>query len=810
MAINKGNLDSYLTEKNNHLDLSVENIEGLKIAINENRVHTEGDDDENTISTDGSIGQLAINSTIDWDDSYYETEDEDGNKVIKRTTNATEKFEKIKSNLDTIARTDLTEDTIEDVNSNALFKEGAGKEWKKFGYASAKAAIVSIPGFSAIANTVNQFIPQDATGLNKALSGLDNKKDEYFNSIYYNTGTVMNDLTHFPTGAQESQKYGSMHSLPTTTGKFGEDIANAALNSLATLAGFSSYENMIDWSDDPEESALKLTAEETAKLNNITFDNFYDNDNRGTTIKSPRTMKNLMKNLVYFFDKGLESNKALAKGMKIGSIYVEPYMNTSIKSDNNLFGKPFSIPFEFNPEISEGGLKANYQTETLLGKSLAARYYVNTDSEPVTLKTKYIATSPNEETAKNQWGFDVEKFNEDWSVKKIKEVENYYRSLVFPFIDGNYLIKPPIVQIYIGNGHLNPTIANVLSYPLDTDAAKYFEYTKEFSDSTKKSSGEAKGGYNNVKRYVVTDVKIEDLENSNGWNYNQNARKGFQVTLTLAETTRNFLDTIPDYKTYFEFASSIAITNEPPINFNSSKTAKNGSYVNLGDNVEKAEKEIANIEEKIKETSKKIRNLKKEEFDEKINLIKLKLERAIDKSEFKELENQKTILENTYGKNFDIDKINNTKDMILEAGRKLYLFQDENGFNGWYKSVVSTGGSGEKALEKLIEAAMNLAGETEEMPGDLYIDRSSQEFKDAAWYLEHANDYNELVKKYYQKANDTVAKMEEVVNKEKDINRINSNIDDQLGQLNKEKQDYQKAVDAYKNIGAGKISSMFI
>jgi hypothetical protein len=83
-----------------------------------------------------------------------------------------------------------------------------------------------------------------------------------------------------------------------------------------------------------------------------------------------------------------------------------------------------------------------------------------------------------------------------------------------------------------------------------------------FSDSTKNEN--IVGGNISVKRYIVSDVKIEDIEGTNGWNYSTEfnfdndtitrirARRGFIVTLTLVETTRNFLDKIPDFKAYYD------------------------------------------------------------------------------------------------------------------------------------------------------------------------------------------------------------------------------------------------------------------
>ena len=83
----------------------------------------------------------------------------------------------------------------------------------------------------------------------------------------------------------------------------------------------------------------------------------------------------------------------------------------------------------------------------------------------------------------------------------------------------------------------------------------YFEHSLSFNENN--ANEDEKKGYFNVKRYVVTSVSIEDLENTNGWNYNVNTnipgtKRGFIVTLSLSETTRNFLDLVPDFKAYYD------------------------------------------------------------------------------------------------------------------------------------------------------------------------------------------------------------------------------------------------------------------
>ena len=253
-------------------------------------------------------------------------------------------------------------------------------------------------------------------------------------------------------------------------------------------------------------------------------------------------------------------------------MYIEPFYNTNNFSVS-------SIPFQFNPEIKEGAIKANYEEEKILGRITSARYYINTDSDPVTLTTKYICTCDQDfkemESYNNTINFGKthldKNWHEHWTQNELIRIENAYRSLVFPLKDGNYMVRPPVVQIYIGNNEENPTVRNVLTYPLAMPNKKnknrleesaqsisgdvYFKHSLSFNETNSKE--DEKKGYFNVKRYVVTSVSIEDLENTNGWNYNVNkdipgTKRGFIVTLSLSETTRNFLDLVPDFKAYYD------------------------------------------------------------------------------------------------------------------------------------------------------------------------------------------------------------------------------------------------------------------
>lgn len=279
-------------------------------------------------------------------------------------------------------------------------------------------------------------------------------------------------------------------------------------------------------------------------------------------------------------------------------LYVEPYNNIDSKLD------PFYIPFEFNPIITEGSVKANYATQELMGRILAVRSYVGSDSDTLTIETSYIATcvkkDDNEiiidkDNATDLW---LNGWMKSWDLADIQKVERLYRSLVMPYIEGNNFLRPPIVRIKMGSikklegseeGSVNfDTVGDLFKYPNVEDK---IQITKNLDGSETRE-----------KRYIVTDVNFSKISddwalnyvnlgalqsglktgskirywngrsdsNNTGYSYlgNGNSSNGFlrysfKVTLTLAETTKNFLDQIPSYNEYVNKATKFEYEENP-------------------------------------------------------------------------------------------------------------------------------------------------------------------------------------------------------------------------------------------------------
>lgn len=455
-----------------------------------------------------------------------------------------------------------------------------------FWASAGRTAITSLPGFSEVADTVNKFIPK-TTDFDKSFGSLEEIKSDgnFKKEIPTYRGNLNNE--HFYAGTLNSGYYGSLKG----SSNLGSGILGVLENAANSLTGGLNIRSEVNfWKGNTTE----LSDEEVLALQAVNFDNIYTSK-PGVNIKnyagenfaapfSPAEV-NLEDEIKDKFENINETignyeqyrERIIGTSDAIGCLYVEPFYNTNSEVT------VFSIPFQFNPEIKEGAIKANYEEEKILGRITSARYYINTDSDPVTLTTKYICTCDQDFKGSKFYremrfgdNYLDEKWHEHWTQNELIKIENAYRSLVFPLKDDKYMVRPPVVQVYIGNNTENPTVRNVLTYPLtmpkigDGDLkesaksikkdnkdnrATYFEHSLSFNETS--VDKKEKKGYFNVKRYVVTSVSIEDLENTNGWNYNVNTnipgtKRGFIVTLSLSETTRNFLDLVPDFKAYYD------------------------------------------------------------------------------------------------------------------------------------------------------------------------------------------------------------------------------------------------------------------
>lgn len=250
----------------------------------------------------------------------------------------------------------------------------------------------------------------------------------------------------------------------------------------------------------------------------------------------------------------------------IGGLYIEPFYSNNVLNC-------FEIPFEFNPIISGDSMSAKYNTEAVMSRLLAVRSYAGSEVGDLTLETTYVVTTEANNKSDNPW---LNGWMSDWTPEKIRQIERQYRSLVLPYIDNKTFIRPPIIrinlrgekfdkfkEIYNQSNFINTSSSETIDLsPEDSTVGDLFKYPSNVAKVT-----DNWGDKTRDKRYIATNVSFQNIDDSFGtaYRYDENGdvlRYGFKVTLTLAETTKNFLDFIPNYKDYLSSTNNNYSSNE--------------------------------------------------------------------------------------------------------------------------------------------------------------------------------------------------------------------------------------------------------
>lgn len=107
-----------------------------------------------------------------------------------------------------------------------------------------------------------------------------------------------------------------------------------------------------------------------------------------------------------------------------GGIIVLKEFNTSYNDRNNQL---YTIPFQFEAELSGETRQADYATETAIGRTSEFYIWSKTNTRTLQLKTKYVVTT-GDVVEKNQFYNWLDYWNEDEVIKTI----NMYRTLLYP------------------------------------------------------------------------------------------------------------------------------------------------------------------------------------------------------------------------------------------------------------------------------------------------------------------------------------------------------------------------------------------
>ena len=232
--------------------------------------------------------------------------------------------------------------------------------------------------------------------------------------------------------------------------------------------------------------------------------------------------------------------------LQVGSILVAPVVDDDFRNEL----PRFYIPFQFNPNISEAGAEAQYESTNVLSRIGEIFSFTNVSSLTITLETEYIATSDRED---NEVATDGNNWMNFYTLEKLQAIEKAYRSLVLPHYpetnieEGYIYVKPPLLRVIMGGsnddfGDSGP-YANILTYGRNSMTTNIAE-----------SSGTLFASNTRLKNFIATNVTIKKDLNENPIVLDNKGRildaMRFSVSLNLTEVSANYLDSLPDFKRY--------------------------------------------------------------------------------------------------------------------------------------------------------------------------------------------------------------------------------------------------------------------
>lgn len=239
---------------------------------------------------------------------------------------------------------------------------------------------------------------------------------------------------------------------------------------------------------------------------------------------------------------------------QVGSILVTPI---AAEADDL---PRFWIPFEFNPDIQEGDLSANYEATSVLSRIGEMQSYSNTNALTVTINAKYIAVSQGDGESE----MNGQSWMDDFTMSKVQAIEAAYRSLVLPHHpdetdedQGYRYVKPPILRVVMGSANEEQgesPYSNLLTYQTNTVVEGKLGSTETLF-----------GGNKRLRNFITTGISIKKSLEETPVRLDDSGRIldtfGFDVTLNLTEISPSYMDTMPDYKRFFEQYRNV-INNE--------------------------------------------------------------------------------------------------------------------------------------------------------------------------------------------------------------------------------------------------------
>lgn len=236
----------------------------------------------------------------------------------------------------------------------------------------------------------------------------------------------------------------------------------------------------------------------------------------------------------------------------IGQIQVIPIVGNEF---SNVLQR-FNIPFQFNPDLQEGNIQAQYEGTQILSRIGELQSYSNTGNMSLSLSTNYLAIGL--EGQQTMPGFETDGIGSGFfTLERIQAIELAYRSLILPHYPdfdedkGYRYIKPPIIRVVIGDIEEAGPYANLVSYQSNDLIGDKFQ-----------ASGE-RFGERIYKSFVVSSVEIKKDINSQEMPLYINKKGkltdtfGYEVSLSLIEVAPSYMDRLPDYRNYYEAYKNI-------------------------------------------------------------------------------------------------------------------------------------------------------------------------------------------------------------------------------------------------------------
>lgn len=208
------------------------------------------------------------------------------------------------------------------------------------------------------------------------------------------------------------------------------------------------------------------------------------------------------------------------------------YMIVEPACYNNEF-ENFKIDFQFNPEITEGSLKARYDTATILNRIGQLETYVGTDSITAQIKLQYRVLSRDPNKGRS--------WMSRWTLNYIQQIEMALRALTVPASSGNRTTRPPVVRIEMGDK------SNLFKFPILTNQSQKWRYFIATDVTINK--------FYEGSSYYIDDSLNRDFYNGyKNQAYNLYARDmmGFDADISLTEVKKSYFTYYPNFNDYYD------------------------------------------------------------------------------------------------------------------------------------------------------------------------------------------------------------------------------------------------------------------